>query len=160
MDALKSRVKFIREETEQLTRYVTGLPQDVLNLPSACTAWEVGDVIAHWIWFMEYYADFIVSRALQGDLSPLPDQPEGSTVAALDAFHESRAITRRAELGDQLRETLVSGEEPLLRDEKRPFLASGVWMCCACVVPGGHAMFNLEASASAIWRLASSFRLM
>ena len=107
MDALNSRVKFIQEESEQLIHYVNGLPQDALNHPSACTKWEVGDVIAHWIWFMEYYTDFIVSRALRGDLSPLPDQPEGDTVAALDAFHATRAIVRRANLGDQLRDTFM-----------------------------------------------------
>ena len=56
---------------------------------------------------MEYYPDFIVSRALRGDLSPLPDQPEEDTVAALDAFHATRAIMRRARLGDQLRPTFT-----------------------------------------------------
>ena len=61
MDALKSCVKFIQEESEQLTHYVNGLPPDALNHPSACTRWEVGDVIAHWIWFMEYYTVIIPS---------------------------------------------------------------------------------------------------
>jgi len=107
MDTLKSRVKYIQEESNELTRYVNALPPDSLKLPSACSRWEVGDVIAHWIWFMEYYPDFIVSRALRGDLSPLPDQPEVGTGAALDEFHAMRAIVRRADLGDQLRDSFT-----------------------------------------------------
>ena len=107
MDAIKSRVKYIQEESNELTRYVNALPPDALKLPSACSRWEVGDVIAHWIWFIAYYPDFIVSRALRGDLSPLPDQPEVGTGAALDEFHAMRAIVRRADLGDQLRDTFT-----------------------------------------------------
>ena len=71
----------------------------------------MADVIPHLIWDIEYDADFIVSRALRGDLSPLPDQPEGDTVAALDEL-ATRAILRRASLGEQLRESftkLVAG---------------------------------------------------
>ena len=112
MDTVKSRVRAIRLESELLSQYVNRLPEQSLNHPSACSMWDVGDVIAHLIWFMENYNDFLVSRALQGDLSPVPDQPEGHAVADLDAYHATRAILRRSDLGSQLREkfsTLVEG---------------------------------------------------
>lgn len=108
MVAVRSRLNAIRAESEWLTRYVNDLPEESLKLASACTRWEVGDIIAHWIWWMEYYGDFLVSRALRGDLSPVPDQPEGDSVAELDAYHATRAILRRGRLGGLLRETFTT----------------------------------------------------
>ena len=47
------------------------MPLEALSKPSACTQWQVQDVIAHLVGVAETYANS-VSRGLQGDTGPLP----------------------------------------------------------------------------------------
>ena len=58
------RVKILQSESERIKQYLHALPE-ALSKPSACTQWQVQDVIAHLIGVAETYASS-VSRGLQG----------------------------------------------------------------------------------------------
>lgn len=63
-------VELIRAESKRVREYINGLPQDVLELPTPCERWTVGDLIAHLVWFAETYGG-MMERGLRSDLSPL-----------------------------------------------------------------------------------------
>ena len=72
MDTFADRVKVLQSESERITQYLHALPPEALSKPSACTEWQVQDVIAHLIGVAETYASS-VSRGLQGDTAPRQD---------------------------------------------------------------------------------------
>ena len=49
----ETQVKLIESETERLKAYIRGLPPEALERPSPCDLWNVGEVIAHLVWFAE-----------------------------------------------------------------------------------------------------------
>ena len=71
MDTFVDRVKILQSESERIKQYLHALPPEALSKPSACTQWQVQDVIAHLVGVAETYANS-VSRGLQGDTGPLP----------------------------------------------------------------------------------------
>jgi uncharacterized protein (TIGR03083 family) len=103
MDPFADRVKILQSESERIKQYLHALPPEVLSKPSACTQWQVQDVIAHLIGVAETYANS-VSRGLQGDTGPLPGRlPAGQATAALSAESiAQRSIAAREALGEQL----------------------------------------------------------
>src|SRR5438093_3050226 len=103
MDPFADRIKVLQAESERIKQYLHALPPEALSKPSACTQWQVQDVIAHLIGVAETYASS-VSRGLQGDTGPLPGRlPAGQATAALSAEGiAQRSIAARTTLGDQL----------------------------------------------------------
>jgi uncharacterized protein (TIGR03083 family) len=103
MDAPADAVKLLIAESDRLIQYLTTLPPEAWRTPSACTRWEVRDVVAHLANQGEFYADAI-TRSLQGDPSPPGGRPApGSVNAASDAERiAQRTIAKRKELGDQV----------------------------------------------------------
>ncbi len=103
MDTFADRIKILQSESERIKQYLHALPLEVLSKPSACTQWQVQDVIAHLIGVAETYANS-VSRGLQGDTGPLPGRlPAGQATAALSAESiAQRSIAARKTFGDQL----------------------------------------------------------
>src|SRR6266704_6268809 len=103
MDTFTDRIKILYSESERIKQYLHALPPEPLSQPSACTQWQVQDVIAHLIGVAETYASS-VSRGLQGDTGPLPGRlPAGQATAALSAESiAQRSIAARQTLGDQL----------------------------------------------------------
>jgi uncharacterized protein (TIGR03083 family) len=103
MDTFADRVKVLQAEAERIKQYLHALPLATLSQPSACTQWQVQDVIAHLIGVAETYASS-VSRGLQGDTGPLPGRlPAWQATAALSAEGiAQRSIAARKTLGDQL----------------------------------------------------------
>jgi len=71
MDPFADRVKILQAESERIKQYLHTLSSEALRKPSACTQWQVQDVIAHLVGVAETYASS-VSRGLQGDTGPLP----------------------------------------------------------------------------------------
>jgi uncharacterized protein (TIGR03083 family) len=126
MDAFADRLQVLQSESERIKQYLHALPPEALSKPSACTQWQVQDVIAHLIGVAETYASS-VSRGLQGDTGPLPGRlPAGQATAALSAESiAQRSIAARQTLGDQLLSTfdatndrlnsLLAGLEPAQR---------------------------------------------
>jgi hypothetical protein len=65
MDAPEAIVKLLIAESDRLIQYLTTLPPAARRTPSACTRWEVWDVVAHLANQREFYADAI-TRSLPG----------------------------------------------------------------------------------------------
>src|SRR5215472_17272902 len=85
MDPSTDHVKVLQSESERIKQYLHALPPEALSKPSACTQWQVQDVIAHLVGVAETYANS-VSRGLQGDTGPLPGRlPAGQATAASQA---------------------------------------------------------------------------
>ena len=135
MDAFADRIQVLQSESERIKQYLHALPVEALRQPSACTQWQVQDVVAHLIGVAETYASS-VSRGLQGDTAPLPGRlPAGQGTAALAAEGiAQRSIAARQSLGDQLLATFDTTNDHLnrllagLRPQERPLL---------CYHPGG-----------------------
>lgn len=103
MDSPEERVKIAIAESEQLKQYLSSIPPEAWNKPSACNRWEVRDVVAHLAWVAESYAERIY-QSLQGDSSPPGGQPApgSGNAASFAEGNAQRAISRRERLGDQV----------------------------------------------------------
>ena len=104
LDKSQAQVELIRSESERIKHYVSGLHQDALEKPSPCERWNVGEVIAHLIWFAEIYGG-MMERGLRGDLSPtegFPTVPGTLSGPALEEMYAQGAIERRRSLGENL----------------------------------------------------------
>src|SRR2546428_4916788 len=103
MDTFADHIKVLQAESERIKQYLHALSPETLSQPSACTQWQVQDVIAHLIGGAETYASS-VSRGLQGDTGPLPGRlPAGPATAPLYAPGIApRPIAARKTLGAQL----------------------------------------------------------
>jgi uncharacterized protein (TIGR03083 family) len=93
----------LQSESERITQYLTHLPPSAWQHPSACSAWQVRDVVAHLVGVANFYADNI-SRGLQGDAGPPPGRPPAGSLtgSAAAAGVSQRAMAEREALGDQL----------------------------------------------------------
>jgi uncharacterized protein (TIGR03083 family) len=135
VDTFADHIKVLETESERIKQYLYALPPEALGRPSACTQWQVQDVVAHLIGVAETYASS-VTRGLKGDTAPLPGRlPAGQGTAALAAAGiAQRSIAARESLGDELLRTFDSTNERLnhilaaLRPEERTIL---------CYHPGG-----------------------
>jgi uncharacterized protein (TIGR03083 family) len=116
MDTPADTVKLLIAESDRLIQYLTTLPPEAWRTPSACTRWEVRDVVAHLANQGEFYADAI-RRSLQGDPSPPGGRPApGSVNAAADAERiAQRTIAKRKELGDQVLDAFRTTNDRLNR---------------------------------------------
>src|SRR5207302_8518428 len=114
MDTFTDRVKVLQAESERIKQYLHALPPAALSKPSACTQWQVQDVIAHLVGVAETYANS-VSRGLQGDTAPLPGRlPAGQATAAVSAESiAQRSIAARKSFGDQLLATVDAAHNRL-----------------------------------------------
>jgi uncharacterized protein (TIGR03083 family) len=114
MDTFADRVTVLQSESERIKQYLYALPSATLSQPSACTQWQVQDVIAHLIGVAETYASS-VSRGLKGDTSALPGRlPAGQGTAALWAESiAQRSIAARQTLGAQLLATFDAANDHL-----------------------------------------------
>ena len=102
MDSPEGRVEIAIRESERLKQYLSRLPPESWNKPSACVRWEVRDVLAHLAWTAEGYTERI-HQSLQGDSSTPEGQPAPGPVSAasLAEGNAQRAISRRESVGDQ-----------------------------------------------------------
>ena len=114
MDSFTDHVKVLQAESERIKQYLRALPLEALSKPSACTQWQVQDVIAHLVGVAETYANS-VSRGLQGETGPLPGRlPAGQATAATSAEGiAQRSIAARQTLGDQLLATFDAANDRL-----------------------------------------------
>ena len=104
LDKSQTQVELIRSESDRLKQYVNGLHQDALEKPSPCERWNIGEVIAHLVWFAEIYGG-MMERGLRGDLSPtegFPAVPGTLTGPALEEMYALGAIEQRRSLGKNL----------------------------------------------------------
>ena len=114
MDSPEERVKIAIRESERLKEYLSSLPAEAWNKPSACDLWEVRDVVAHLAWAAEGYTERI-HQSLQGDLSPPEGRPDLGPVSAASIAegNAQQAISRRERLGDQVFSDFVKTNDQL-----------------------------------------------
>ncbi len=103
METFADRVTLLQTESARIKQYLHTLPPDAWDRPSACTQWQVRDVVVHLVGVAEVYADF-VARGIQGDHSPLPGWlPAGLGSAMAGAERTAQlSIAARERLGDQV----------------------------------------------------------
>jgi len=110
----QDKITILQAESERITQYLTHLPPQAWQKPSACSQWQVQDVVAHLIGVANFYTDN-VSRGLQGDAAPPPGRPPAGsmTAAAAAAGIAQRATAEREALGDRLLTTFKATNERL-----------------------------------------------
>ena len=103
METLADRVVLVQAESARLTQYLHALPADAWHQPSACTQWQIQDVVAHLTMAAEFYID-TVSRGLRGDTAPPEGFPSAGTVnaAAMAEPLAQMALATRDQLGAQV----------------------------------------------------------
>ena len=101
MSSPEKRLEILRAETEGLERYLTDMPKEAWDQPSACDEWCIADVVAHLTQSSRNYPSRVL-RALQGDASPdamssrlNPGEVDPENLA-------QRAVALRKELGGDL----------------------------------------------------------
>ena len=102
----KTQVELIRSESTRLMEYFNALPPEALESASRCEMWNAGEVIAHLVWFEEYYGG-LIERGLRGDHSPteaFPSLPPGTPnrQVIIDESVGQSAIDLRRSLGQKL----------------------------------------------------------
>ena len=116
MTTFDDRLRALTDESNRLQQYFKTLPSEAWSKPSACTQWQVQDVVAHLVGVAEFYAGSIV-RGLQGDASPPAGRPPAGTgTGALTAEGiAERSIAARKSLGDRLLSTFAATGDHLNR---------------------------------------------
>jgi uncharacterized protein (TIGR03083 family) len=116
MTNFAERIDVLTRESARLEQYFRTLPPAAWTRPSACTQWQVQDVVAHLVGVAEFYAG-TVTRGLQGDTAPPAGRsPAGASTGASAAVGiAQRSIAARKSLGDQLLATFVATGEHLNR---------------------------------------------
>jgi uncharacterized protein (TIGR03083 family) len=114
MESPEHRIKLIQAESEQLGHYLHTLSADAWTQPSACQAWAVRDVVGHLILGAELYTN-VITRGLQGNVSPLAGWPAAGTAnaASASALLDQLSVARRESLGAQLLPTFHATDEHL-----------------------------------------------
>ncbi len=116
MDSPEERVKIAAAESERLKEYLSSLPLEAWNKPSACDHWEVRDVVSHLAWIAEAYIERI-HESMQGDLSTPHGQlaPGPVSAASFGEGSAQRAISRREGLGDQVLSDFYENNDQLIQ---------------------------------------------
>jgi uncharacterized protein (TIGR03083 family) len=114
METRAYRIELGQKAATRLTQFLHTLSPDAWRYPSACDAWEVGDVVAHLAWVAEVYIDMI-TQGRRGDLTPWENFPDPHTIdlAAYHQFVAQTALTYRQHHGDRLLATFTEGYDSL-----------------------------------------------
>ena len=109
MTTFAERLHVLTEESKRLQQHFEALPPEAWTKPSACTQWQVQDVVAHLVGVAEFYAGTIV-RGVHGDTAPPPGRlPAGTGTGASAAEGiAQRSIAARKSLGDRLLATFAA----------------------------------------------------
>jgi uncharacterized protein (TIGR03083 family) len=109
MASFAERLGVLTAESSRLEQYFQTLPPEAWTRPSACTQWQVQDVVAHLVGVAEFYAG-TVARGLGGDTSPPAGRsPAGASTGASAAEGiAQRSIAARKSLGPQLLATFAA----------------------------------------------------
>ena len=106
IDQVKERIEVAKAEFTRLEGRLRGLSSEDFNMASACDKWQLGDVVAHVVFVVQFQKNMTM-RGLQGE----SDAPEGARRAAAkdvptDVRIAQGAIRLREKLGDGLLDAL------------------------------------------------------
>ena len=116
MDSPEERVRIATAESERLKAYLSSLPTEAWNKPSACERWDVRDVVSHLAWVAEAYIER-TDESLQWD----PSTPHGQLApgpikaASFAQGNAQRAIARREGLGEQVLSNFIKNNDQLIQ---------------------------------------------
>lgn len=120
----RSVVECCRAGGERLVRYLSLLPSESWQNPSACAGWEIQDVVGHLSWGAELYVRAI-SRGVKGDTSPEEGYPQKGDIdrESFPAWAAQQAIAYRKRHADQLLDTFSERNARLqnLMDRLKPW---------------------------------------
>ncbi len=111
----QQRVNVLQAEAETFKTYLSSLPAEAWDRPSACAGWTVADVVAHLTG--QTSLETQVTRGLSGDASP----PEGALPVEdhdEDRFADNifrRALSNREQHGENLLDFLTQGIDESVR---------------------------------------------
>ena len=116
MASVLDRVKLLQPESLRLKQYLHALPREAWHQPSACTQWQVQDVVAHLVGAAEAYMAWI-SRGVQGEASPPAGLPPAETLNAGLAAEmiAQRSISKRETLGEHVLAAFEATDDALHR---------------------------------------------
>jgi|TARA_B100001971_G_scaffold15747_1_gene12333 uncharacterized protein (TIGR03083 family) len=103
MASPEQRIELVKSESRRIQQYLGVLSAEDMARPSACDAWEVGDVVAHLTAAVDLY-EAAISKGITGDSNP----PEGLSAAGVSSLmtrleeNTQRVINLRQDMGDQL----------------------------------------------------------
>ena len=105
-DKVKQRIEVAKAEFARLERRLKGLSTEDFNRASACDKWQLGDVVAHVVFVVQFQKN-MTARGLQGEA----DAPQGARRAAAEDVPADVRIARgairlREKLGDGLLDAL------------------------------------------------------
>jgi uncharacterized protein (TIGR03083 family) len=109
MPTFDARIEVLAAESARLERYFRALPPEAWARPSACTQWQVQDVVAHLVGVAEFYAG-TVTRGLGGETAPPAGRSPAGTGTGASAAEgiAQRSIAARKSLGDRLLDTFAA----------------------------------------------------
>jgi len=109
MTTQENTLRLIISETERFKRYINSLTQDDLRKSTPCEDWDVGELIAHLVWFAQNYRG-LIERGLRGDLSvPEGFQATPTKGPSISKAYSNAAVNMRQSLGEDL--LLAFGEQ-------------------------------------------------
>ena len=114
MTSVESQVELVKTLVSSISARAGSLTPEQLALPSACSEWQVQDVVSHLIGGAERQIDSM-RRGKAGDAGP----PEGFTPmesSAMSATNAQRDIRRREGLGDGLLTAFNEGYAQLYQE--------------------------------------------
>jgi len=116
MTTFAERLRVLTDESNRLQQYFEALPAEAWTKPSACTQWQVQDVVAHLVGVAEFYAG-TVARGVQGDTAPPAGRAPAGTGTGASAAEgiAQRSIAARKDLGDRLLATFAATGDHLNR---------------------------------------------
>ena len=100
MSNIESQIEVVKTLASSISARAASLTAEQLALPSACSEWQVQDVVGHLLAGAERQIDSM-SRGRAGDSGP----PEGFTLmdsSVVSATNAQRDVQRRKDLGDGL----------------------------------------------------------
>lgn len=112
MSSPEERLRILKAETARLEQYLSNLPKEAWNQPSACGEWTVADVVAHLTVMNHMYPTRII-EALQADTSQQRECPPQDSGKVDPAPVAHRAIALTNELGDQLLPTFMQSNRDI-----------------------------------------------
>jgi uncharacterized protein (TIGR03083 family) len=134
MGTFADSVTLLQEESSRIKQYLHTLPPDAWTRPSACTQWQVQDVVAHLVRVAEVYGDF-VARGIQGDHSPPPGWPPAGMGSAMAGAGRTaqRSMAARERSSEQVLAAYDAADDQLNRllaglspqDRAKPCYLSG-----------------------------------
>lgn len=160
MTEIERRVGVAKRLASNIREYLGRLTSEQWELPSACSEWQVRDVVSHLIGGAERQAESM-ARGRGGDSNPpagfVPPEP-----VVLSATNAQRDIDRRGQLADNILEVFDAGYERLHQEFDRFGEASWETLCWhvrrGAMTAASYVELRIQELAIHDWDIRSAFQ--